>query len=167
MLTLLFSSLAVAAEPAYVTTTLRYGVAVPMSEVGIAHNTTIELGAVYPTRHSVGIRFMVIPDPPEVYDERTPNIGFGPALSWAWYGRFARNVDLYPTASLGFAIGISPTGLPVNKILPLLQGGFGIRFHVPAGPLEWCVTPEIGVSPLILAPYFGIGMGLMFPATQH
>ena len=167
MVSLILSGLALAADPAFVTTTVRYGLAVPMSEVGVAHNTTLELGAVFPSRHAVGIRMLVVPEPPHIYNNQTPDIAFGPVFSWAWYGRFARTIDLYPTASLGFAIGVSPVGEPVNKILPLLQGGFGIRFHVPAGNLEWCITPEIGVSPLILAPYFGIGMGLMFPTEQH
>lgn len=166
MLPLLLANYVAAADTNYLTAAVRHSVAVPTNEVGIAHNSSIEVGVTIVARQAFGVRFVVVPDPPAVYNEETPTIAFGPTVYWAWYGRLSSHIDVYPTGATGFVVGQRPLGAPVNKVLPMFQAGVGMRFHSKVGKLEWYATPEIGFVPLIVAPYFGLGVGLMAPAKQ-
>jgi hypothetical protein len=166
VLTLLFAHLVAAADTNYLTAAVRHSVAVPTNVVGIANNSSVEVGVTIVARQAFGVRFVVVPDPPAVYGEETPTIAFGPSVYWAWYGKLSSHIDVYPTGAMGFVVGQRPMGWPVNKVLPMFQAGVGMRFHSKVGKVELYATPEIGFVPLIVAPYFGIGVGLMAPTKQ-
>lgn len=169
----LLTTLALAAEPttlepparetagARVYGTARATVAVPVNYTGIAQSYSVEAGAMFRDGNQFGIRLAYVPYPPDVYGKDTPDHSGGPVLAWAYHVRVAPRVDLTPTVAAGAVFGPSPaTG--VNKVLPYLQAGVGMRAKVPTpGGGAIAFGPEIGIVPTLLAPYIAGNLTLI------
>lgn len=140
---------------------VRGSLAVPMNYTGTAQSYSAEVGALFRDGNQLGMRFVYVPDPPDVYGDETPKMAFGPVLSWAYSVRVARSFDLYPAIGLGAVFGQSPT-TDMNKVLPYVQGGLGLRLRIPTAN-EGAVTlgPEIGFVPTIMAPYMAFNVGMI------
>lgn len=166
MLSIAFIALVAAASPerqSVLEVGVRHTVAFPADRLGVSNNTSVNLTAIFRSRHAVGLRMLFIPDPPKVYYERTPEFAYGPMVTYSYFAPIGRHFDLYPSAALGFALGQAPT-TKANVVLPLLQAGVGMRYHTPIGPTaELQISPELGVAPFVLAPFFGLNLGVLFP----
>lgn len=164
--TLALATVALAAEPtetagARVYGTARATVAVPVNYTGIAQSYSLEAGAMFRDGNQFGLRLAYVPYPPDVYGKDTPDHSGGPVLAWAYHIRVAPRVDMTPTVAAGAVFGPSPAS-GVNKVLPYLQAGVGLRAKVPtAGGGAVAFGPEVGLVPTLLAPYIAGNLTLI------
>lgn len=148
----------------------RFGAAYPEGYVRTAYSPAIALGGKWDSGIELGLRFVALPNPPEVLGSNTPDFAVGPLLDFAYDFRVGKHLELYPTVSAGFAIGKGDED-GTNQILPEFQTGFGAHYLVAlnkslddAGSVgnKAYFGPEIGVVPAVLAPYMAFSAGVTF-----
>lgn len=169
MFSLLTTTLALAtlATPAHAESQLyaggRLGAAFAPGYVRTAYSPAVVIGAKWHSGIQLGMRVVVLPLPPEVVGSDTPDLAVGPLVDFAYNFKAGERFELYPTASLGVALGKSPQDR-TNQVLPQFQTGFGAHYLLSSGASEGTiyVGPEFGVVPLVLAPYMAFTAGAMF-----
>lgn len=143
----------------------RGSLAVPAGYPGLATGLSAEVGAQFKGGQTLGLRFAMLPNPPAVLGDATPEFAMGPVVVWAYHIKAASQLDISPTVGLGAVFGASPVD-QTNQVLPYLQGGLGLRYRVPMNTGgEFYIMPEAGMVPAILAPMVGVSVGIIGAAT--
>ena len=139
----------------------RASVAVPAGARGIATPMGVAMGTEFEHGTTLGLRLLGMNEPPSNFyaDPATP--AAGTMVDWAYHKQITPSVDMYPTASIGFAVAQDDNGY--NIVLPLAETGIGMRMQTnPSGENSFYVAPELGVVPLIAAPYAALNIGGTF-----
>lgn len=143
----------------------RFGAAFASGYVRTAYSPAVAIGAKWDSGIQLGMRMVVLPYPPEVYGANTPELAIGPLVDFEYNFKAGEHFELYPTLSLGVAIGKSPAD-GTNQILPEFQTGFGAHYLIPTSKAEGASTlyigPEFGIVPLVMAPYVAASAGVIF-----
>lgn len=143
----------------------RFGAAFASGYVRTAYSPALAIGAQWDSGIQLGMRLVVLPLPPEVYGADTPDLAIGPLVDWAYHFKAGQNFELYPTMSVGIALGKSPRD-GTNQIMPQWQTGFGAHYLIPTskapGASRVYIGPEFGIVPLVVAPYVAGSAGLIF-----
>ena len=143
----------------------RFGAAFASGYVRTAYSPAVAIGAKWSNGIQLGMRVVVLPYPPEVYGSNTPNVAIGPLVDFQYNFKAGEHFELYPTMSLGVAIGKSPID-GTNQVLPEWQTGFGAHYLIPTSKEEGTSTiyigPEFGIVPIIAAPYVAASAGVIF-----
>lgn len=168
MFSLLTTLLALAsASPAHAESHLyaggRFGAAFASGYVRTAYSPAVTIGAKWKSGIQLGMRIVVLPLPPEVYGDDTPDLAIGPLVDFEYNFKAGSQFEFYPTVSFGFAIGKSPVD-STNQVLPEFQTGFGAHYLIATGTSggQVYIGPEFGIVPGILAPYMAVSGGLIF-----
>ncbi len=144
----------------------RFGAAFASGYVRTAYSPAVAIGAKWNSGIQLGMRMVVLPYPPEVYGANTPTVAIGPLVDFEYNFKAGDHFELYPTMSLGVAIGKSPVN-GTNQILPEWQTGFGAHYLIHTNQnLDASSTiyigPEFGIVPLVAAPYIAASAGVIF-----
>ncbi|MCP4806251.1 MAG: hypothetical protein GY913_05640 [Proteobacteria bacterium] len=139
----------------------RASVAVPAGARGIATPIGVAVGTEFEHGTTLGLRILGMNEPPKSFigDPATP--AAGTMIDWAYHKQITANMDMYPTASIGFAVAQNDNGY--NIVLPLAETGIGMRMQTKPGEAgSFYVAPELGVIPFIGAPYAALNVGGTF-----
>ncbi len=147
--------------PIYVST--RGSVAVPAGGLGQVPTGGIGLGVELDNGHTFGMRAIYINNPPPnpISNNRDITQAWGPVLDYQFHIDNTRNMNFYPTLSLGFVYSAEEG--KENVILPIFEAGFGARItRETASGDRLFISPELGVVPGALAPYTSLTVGMIF-----
>ena len=128
--------------------------------------------------HHLGMRFIWVPEPPEnPLASRHPDIdqAWGPVVDWQAFSSPRSRVSFFTNVSVGYVYGVPNDAgkkdimaryqeKARNVILPIVEGGFGIRLlsrRLSGGNTRAFVAPEIGMVPGAEAPYAALSVGLL------
>ncbi len=140
----------------------KFGAAFAPDYVRTAYSPAVSLGARWDSGIQLGMRVVILPFPPEVYGEDTPELAIGPVVDFTYNFAAGQQFEFYPTVSLGVAIGKSPRD-GTNQIMPQFATGFGAHYLVASGEdNQIYIGPEFGFVPLVLAPYMAVNAGVNF-----
>jgi hypothetical protein len=154
--------------PIYVA--VRGAVAVPANAQGDVKTGGVAIGAKLSEYNSLGLRVIYMDDPPDnPLTTTTPELGeaMGPVIDWQHHFQPESSISFYTNVSLGYVYGVPDKGDDNNVILPILEGGFGIRLSrmTKDGSLVY-MSPELGFVPGAVAPYSALSIGLIRPGTK-
>ena len=149
----------------------RIAAAVPANANGDVQTYGIAMGAQVNEYNSLGLRVIYMDDPPDnPLATSTPEIPYawGPVVDWQHHFQPQSSMSFYTNVSLGYVYGV-PAGVEDadNVILPILEGGFGIRLSRlnRDGSMTY-LSPEIGFVPGAVAPYAALSVGIIRPGNQ-
>ena len=145
----------------------RSSVAVPARSNGDIIVAGAGMGVVVDETQQVGMRFIYMHRPPaNPLAEDTPAVpwAWGPVLDWQVTFQPESRAGLYVAASLGFVYGVPSDTSADNVILPILEGGVGLRLsHKLRTGTKLYMAPELGFVPGALAPYAALNVGMVLP----
>jgi hypothetical protein len=149
---------------------IRGAVAVPNSANGAVSTGGVALGVVLDSMNSLGLRVIYMDSPPDnPLASYTPEIpwAWGPVLDWQHNFLPDSGFSFYSNISLGYVYGVPNDKTANNVILPILEGGVGIRMsrQTPNGGLLY-VSPELGFVPGAVAPYTALSVGMIMPGDR-
>jgi hypothetical protein len=128
------------------------------------------LGIELDDTNSLGFRVIYMQDPPEnPLSQNSPTVpwAWGPVVDWIHNYQPNSTFSFYTSVSFGFVYGVPKEETENNVILPIVEGGVGVRLSkvTQSGGIVY-VAPEMGLVPGVLAPYMGISVGLRSPGDQ-
>ena len=176
------SSLATAAPPAAtqeletppIYFAARTAVAVPANANGDVVTVGPSLGIALDERNTMGLRVIYMDDPPaNPLATSTPEIpwAWGPVVDWHHHFQPHSTFSFYTSVSLGYVYGVpeedSEAADEDNVILPILEGGLGVRLSKQtANGNRLFLSPELGFVPGAVAPYAAISVGFSRPGSS-
>lgn len=123
---------------------------------------TGDLGFRFDDGNMLGFRMVYSPAPVPIYLEHTPKVAVGGALVLS-HDFVVSRVHLVPTAALGIVGGENPVLLE-PKYFIYAQGGLAARLRLEQASGSAVVFgPEVGLVPLLLAPYIGFDLTWFSP----
>ena len=146
----------------------RAAAAVPANANGDVLTGGFGLGVETNESNSLGLRIIYMHDPPDnPLAAETPEIpaAWGPVVDWQYFFQPWSTVSFYTNVSFGYVYGVPKDGVSDNVILPIIEGGLGIRLtkqNADGGRIF--VSPELGFVPGAVAPYFAVTFGTVRPA---
>ena len=146
----------------------RGAAAVPANANGDVLTGGFGLGVETDENNSLGLRIIYMDDPPDnPLASQTPDIprAWGPVVDWQYYFQPRSTVSFYTNVSFGYVYGVPKDGVSDNVILPIIEGGLGIRLskqNADGGRIF--LSPELGFVPGAVAPYFAVTLGTVRPA---
>ena len=151
----------------------RGAAAVPANANGDVLTAGVAMGAQLSEYNSLGLRVIYMDDPPDnPLTTATPNIpwAWGPVVDWQHHFQPESSISFYTNVSFGYVYGVPDESENLdtdNVILPILEGGFGIRLSrmTNDGSLVF-VSPELGFVPGAVAPYTAVSIGVIRPGTK-
>jgi len=149
----------------------RGALAVPSNAHGDVATAGFGVGIVVDQTQSIGLRVIYMDDPPDnPFATETPPLprAWGPVVDWTWVPQANRRASLFTTVSLGYVYGTPEDENHDNVILPIVEGGLGLRFskRLDDGRLLY-VAPEIGFVPGAVAPLSALTLGMVLPGGQR
>ncbi len=129
------------------------------------------MGILVSDTQQVGLRFIYMHQPPSnPLSLDTPDVpwAWGPVLDWQATLQPDNRASLYFAASLGYVYGVPTDPTADNVILPILEGGIGLRLtkQTRAGNKVF-VSPELGFVPGAVAPYTALSFGVVLPGRSN
>ncbi len=156
--------------PIYVAT--RGALAVPAAAHGDVAVGGLSLGILTDEagRNAIGLRVSYMDAPPESpFARDTPPLPYawGPVVDWTLVTRPQQRASFFFSASAGYVYGTPEEESHDNLILPILEGGVGLRFskRLREGQLLY-VAPELGFVPGAVAPLTALNVGFIFPSSS-
>ena len=148
---------------------MRGAVAVPNSAHGAVSTGGLAMGVELDSMNSLGLRVIYMDDPPDnPLASYTPEVpwAWGPVLDWQHNFLPDSGFSFYSNVSFGYVYGVPNDKTADNVILPILEGGLGIRLsrRTEKGGLLY-VSPELGFVPGAVAPYTAISIGMVRPGN--
>jgi|GEM_PF-5131163 len=121
-------------------------------------------------QNAIGLRFSYMDDPPESpFAKDTPALprAWGPVVDWTYVVQPQRRASFYFSGSVGYVYGTPEDETYDNVILPILEGGVGLRFskRLPSGRVVF-VAPEMGIVPGAMAPLSALNIGMILPGDR-
>ena len=157
------------ANPIYIQA--RGGLAVPAGSNGDVPTAGVGIGIVSSDQNSFGMRFIYMADPPEnPLGQKAPNLPYawGPVVDWTYLATPNQRASLFTTVSVGYVYGVPEEKNHNNIILPIIEGGMGIRFSRKAEDGKVFYTaPEIGFVPGAIAPMCALSVGIILPGSKN
>ena len=145
----------------------RSSIAVPARSNGDIVVAGAGMGVVIDDTQQVGMRFIYMHRPPAnplAHDTPAVPWAWGPVLDWQVTFQPDSRASIYLAASLGFVYGVPDDTTADNVILPILEGGLGLRLsHKLRGGEKLFVAPELGFVPGAIAPYAALNFGVVLP----
>lgn len=157
--------------PIYIQT--RGSLAVPSAAHGDVAVAGVALGILVDEdgRNALGLRFSYMDDPPESpFARDTPPLpsAWGPVVDWTFVSQPQRRASFYFSGSVGYVYGTPADDTYDNVILPIVEGGVGLRFSRRAADgTIWFVSPELGLVPGALAPLTALNLGVILPGGNR
>lgn len=150
-----------------ITMSARVSNAVPAAGHGSVTSAGVGVGVMPSDRNALGLRVIAINNPPDnPFAVDTPEVpwAWGPVLDWQHYFQPHDRASVYTSFSLGYVYGTPHDEEANNVILPILEGGIGLRFAwATANNGAFAVSPELGVVPGALAPYAALNFSFIVP----
>ena len=149
----------------------RSSLAVPARSNGDIVVAGAGMGVIVDETQQVGMRFIYMHRPPaNPLAQDTPAVpwAWGPVLDWQVTFQPGSRASLYLAASLGFVYGVPEDTTADNVILPILEGGVGLRLsHKLRSGNKLFVAPELGFVPGAVAPYAALNFGMVLPGRPR
>ena len=145
----------------------RGAIAVPARTNGDVPSAGVSVGIQSTDEHAFGMRFIYMADPPDnPLGRKVPNLNYalGPVVDWTYLVDPNQRASLFTTVSAGYVYSVPKNEKYNNVILPILEGGLGLRFSrkTEDGRILYA-APEIGFVPGAVAPLCAINIGMVFP----
>lgn len=129
------------------------------------------MGILVSDTQQVGLRFIYMHRPPtNPLALETPAVpwAWGPVLDWQVTFQPDHRASLYFAASLGYVYGVPDDKEADNVILPILEGGIGLRLtHQTRDGQKLFIAPELGFVPGAVAPYSALSVGVILPGRSN
>ena len=146
---------------------VRGSAALPANTSGIATPGSLGLGARWKDGTRLGMRVMMMPNPPEVFYADPGAIAGGVVVDYAHHFPVSRNTTIYPILSAGALVAVDEWSNE-NVVLPVTEAGVGLEYaKVMSSGNHLTISPEIGVVPLMLAPYAALNVGVLFDGNKN
>lgn len=121
--------------------------------------------------NSLGLRFSYMDDPPESpFAGDTPALpsAWGPVVDWTYVSRPKSRASFFFSGSVGYVYGTPEDESYDNVILPIIEGGLGLRFskRLDSGRILY-VAPEMGFVPGAVAPLTALNLGMILPGGRQ
>lgn len=144
--------------------------AVPSAGHGAAFVGGLGIGILPNELNGLGLRAIVIDNPPKnPLGKGTAAVpwAWGPVIDWQHWFQPESRASFYTSVSLGYVYGTPEDDTETNVILPVLEGGVGLRFlrETRSGHRLY-LAPEIGFVPGALAPYACANLGVILPGAD-
>ena len=145
----------------------RGSAAMPANTSGIATPSSIGLGARWEDGTRLGMRAMVMPNPPDVFYASPGPVGGGLVLDYAHHFPVSRKTSFYPVMSAGVLLTVDEYSND-NVVLPVTEAGVGLEYAASLrSGNHMTISPEIGLVPFLLAPYAALNVGVLFDAQKN
>lgn len=155
-------------RPMYVSS--RASMAVPLGGQGDARTAGLGFGVDFENGHQLGMRAIWLPDPPAtpLFDVADGvEHAWGPVLDWRFHLLDESTLSPFFAGSAGFVFGAASGERGQNLVLPILEGGAGLRLSKSTrSGARLFAAPEIGVVPAALAPYAALNLGVVLPGGR-
>ena len=150
----------------------RAALAVPANANGDVLTAGPSLGVQLDEMNTLGIRVIYMKDPPDnPLASDTPSVpwAWGPVIDWQHHFQPNSAFNFYTNVSLGYVYGVPESGSSDseenNVILPILEGGVGVRLSkMTSNGNRIFMSPELGFVPGAVAPYAALSIGVLQPA---
>ena len=108
----------------------RGGLAVPAQSNGDVVSAGMSIGILTSDTQAFGMRFIYMDDPPANPLGQNIEVPFawGPVLDWTYTVNPDQRASMFTTLSAGYVYGVPEDETANNVILPILEGGVGLRF---------------------------------------
>jgi hypothetical protein len=148
----------------------RGSIAVPANGNGDAITGGLAVGTMLNENNSLGLRTIYMDNPPSnPFTEDSAEIPYawGPVVDWTYHFYPDRTLNFYTSTSIGYVYGVPTDKKSNNIILPIVEGGLGMRFskNLRNGNRLY-ISPELGFVPGATAPYTAISIGMIRPASK-
>ena len=151
----------------------RAAMAVPANANGDVLTAGPALGVELDEMNTLGIRVIYMKDPPDnPLASDTPAVpwAWGPVIDWQHHFQPNSAFNFYTNVSVGYVYGVPETGSDGqeenNVILPILEGGVGVRLSkMTAKGNRIFLSPELGFVPGAVAPYASMTVGIIRPKS--
>jgi hypothetical protein len=147
----------------------RGSLAVPARTNGDVASGGLSIGILTSDTQSFGMRFIYMDDPPANPLGQNIEIPFawGPVVDWTYTVNPDQRASMFTTLSAGYVYGVPEDETANNVILPILEGGVGLRFsrRTDDGKVLY-IAPEIGFVPGAVAPMSAINLGMILPGGK-
>ena len=143
--------------------------AVPAQTNGDVTSGGLSIGILTSDKQAFGMRFIYMDDPPA--NPLGQNIAlpfaWGPVVDWTYMASPEQRASIFTTLSAGYVYGVPEDTTASNVILPILEGGVGLRFsrRTDDGKILY-VAPEIGFVPGAVAPMSALNLGIILPGGK-
>lgn len=149
----------------------RGSIAVPANGNGDVLAAGFGMGILYKDSQQFGLRFIYMHEPPSnPLASDTPAVpwAWGPVLDWQWTFRPEARASMFLASSLGYVYGTPKDGRSDNVILPIFEGGIGLRLSkkLEDGKRIY-VAPQLGFVPGAVAPFSAIDIGMILPGGRQ
>ena len=148
----------------------RGGLAVPARSNGDVVSAGLSVGILTSDTQAFGMRFIYMHSPPEnPLANKTPPLPYawGPVVDWTYTAQPDKRASIFTTVSAGYVYGVPEDEKFDNVILPILEGGIGLRFsrRMEDGRVLY-VAPELGLVPGAVAPMSALNVGMILPGSS-
>ena len=147
----------------------RGSLAVPARTNGDVASAGMSIGILTSEKQAFGMRFIYMDDPPANPLGQNIELPFawGPVVDWTYTVNPDQRATIFTTVSAGYVYGVPEDETANNVILPILEGGVGLRLsrRTEDGKIFY-VAPEIGFVPGAVAPMSALNFGIILPGGK-
>jgi hypothetical protein len=149
----------------------RGSIAVPANGNGDVMAAGAGMGILFSDSQQFGLRFIYMHQPPSnPLATDTPAVpwAWGPVLDWQWTVRPESRASIFLASSLGYVYGTPKDGVSDNVILPILEGGVGLRLSKKLQDgTRLYIAPQLGFVPGAVAPFSALDIGMILPGGKR